>query len=116
MKVEDIEVIEDFSARAKCNEGFLHVRRMRVRNRRGDGSKSREYQVDVIDRPKLDAIAVLIYRRGERGIEVLTRQALRPAAYFRKDKQTTVPDPGSHLFVEEIVAGLLEPEDSGEAG
>ena len=44
----------------------------------------------------------------------LTRQNLRPAAYFRKDKQQTVPDGRSHLFCEEIVAGLLEPEDAGD--
>jgi ADP-ribose pyrophosphatase len=28
----------------------------------------------------------------------------------------TVPDPATYLRVEEIVAGLLEPEDKGEAG
>ena len=40
----------------------------------------------------------------------------RPAAYFRKDKQPTLPDDRSHLFCEEIVAGLLEPEGAGEDG
>jgi ADP-ribose pyrophosphatase len=73
--------------------------------------------VDVIDRPRLDAVAVLVWRRGEQGVlEVLLRENLRPAAYFRKDKPTTVPDPRRYLKTQEIVAGLLEPADRGEAG
>ena len=50
------------------------------------------------------------------GIELLTRQNLRPAAYFRKDKSPTLSDGTSHLLVEEIVAGLLELTDRGEPG
>lgn len=115
--VTALEVIEDFSGSARCDEGFLQVRRLRVKNRRADGSVSPVYRVDVIDRPKLDAIAVLVWRRTAAGaLEFLTRQNLRPAAYFRKDKTPVVPDTQVHLFCEEIVAGLLEPEDVGVAG
>ncbi|MCP3060768.1 NUDIX hydrolase [Myxococcus sp. K38C18041901] len=117
--VTDIEIIEDFSSTARCDEGFLRVKRLRCRNRRADGSSSSVYRVDVVDRPRLDAVAVLVYRRGAAGLEVLTRMNLRPAAYFRKDQRDamTVPDPGAgYLRVEEIVAGLLEPEDKGEEG
>jgi hypothetical protein len=45
-----------------------------------------------VDRPRLDAVAVLVVRKGAGGFEVLTRMNLRPAAYFRKDKQLPVPD------------------------
>ena len=114
--VTDIEIIEDFSSTAKCDEGFLRVRRLRCQNRRADGTASKVYRVDVVDRPRLDAVAVLVYRRGASGLEVLTRMNLRPAAYFRRGKEMTVPDPATYLRVEEIVAGLLEPEDKGEAG
>ncbi|WP_309891455.1 NUDIX hydrolase [Archangium sp.] len=114
--VTDIEIIEDFSSTAKCDEGFLRVRRLRCQNRRADGTASKVYRVDVVDRPRLDAVAVLVYRRGASGLEVLTRMNLRPAAYFRRGKDMTVPDPATYLRVEEIVAGLLEPEDKGEAG
>jgi ADP-ribose pyrophosphatase len=116
-EITAIEVIEDFTPRAKCDEGFLHVRRMRCRNRRSDGSASAEYRVDVMDRPRLDAVAVLVHRRGEGGErEVLTRKNLRPAAWFRKDKSPAIPDGRELLFIDEIVAGLLEPEDKGEVG
>ena len=114
--VTDIEIIEDFSSTARCDEGFLRVRRLRCQNRRADGTASKVYRVDVVDRPRLDAVAVLVYRRGESGLEVLTRMNLRPAAYFRRGKEMTVPDAATYLRVEEIVAGLLEPEDKGEAG
>jgi ADP-ribose pyrophosphatase len=113
--VTDIEVVEDFTSTGKCDEGFLHVRRLRCRNRREDGSASPVYRVDVIDRPRLDAVAVAIYRRAAGGLEVMTRHNLRPAAFFRQDKSPAVPDPVRYLRVEEIVAGLLEPSEQGEA-
>ncbi len=114
--VTDIEIIEDFSSTARCDEGFLRLKRLRCRNRRADGSTSEVYRVDVVDRPRLDAVAVVVFRRGASGLEVLTRMNLRPAAYFRRDKPMVLPDGASYLRVEEIVAGLLEPEDRGEAG
>jgi ADP-ribose pyrophosphatase len=114
--VEDIEVVEDFTSRARCDEGFLHVRRLRCRNRRSDGSHSAVYRVDVVDRPRLDAVAVLVYRHGGAGLEVLTRTNLRPAAYFRKGRATTVPDARTFLGVDESMAGLLEVTDQGEEG
>ncbi len=116
-RVREIEVVEDFTATARCDEGFLQVRRLRCRNRREDGTGSVVYRVDMVDRPRLDAVAVVVYRRAEDGrVELFTRQNLRPAAFFRKDKSKTMEGEPSHLFVEEIVAGLLELEDKGEAG
>jgi ADP-ribose pyrophosphatase len=116
--VTELEVVEDFTATGRCDEGFLHVRRLRVRNKRQDGTHSSVYRVDVIDRPRLDAVAVVVWRKspGTGVVELLTRQNLRPAAHFRRDKVPTVPDGRSHLFCEEIVAGLLEVTDAGEAG
>ncbi len=112
--VTALEIVEDFSSTARCDEGFLQVRRLRVRNRRADGSHSPVYRVDVVDRPKLDAVAVLVWRRGDAGLEFLTRQNLRPAAWFRREKSPVLPESREWLFCEEIVAGLLEPGDSGE--
>jgi ADP-ribose pyrophosphatase len=114
--VAAIDVVEDYSDRARCDEGFLRLRRLRCQNRREDGTRSIVYRVDVIDRPTLDAVAVLVHRTGPAGREILTRKNLRPAAYFREGKPMTLPDPGSHLFVEEIVAGVLEAEDRGDEG
>jgi ADP-ribose pyrophosphatase len=114
--VTAIEIVEDFSATASCEEGFLQLRRLRARNRRGDGSESPIYRIDVVDRPKLDAVAVLVWRHGPDGHEFLTRTQLRPAAYFRAGKRPVIPEDRQWLFCEEIVAGLLEPSDDGERG
>lgn len=112
--VTALEVVEDFSSTARCDEGFLQIRRLRCRNRRADGSHSPIFRVDVVDRPKLDAVAVLVWRRAETGLEFLTRQNLRPAAYFRTEKTPVIAESRDWLFCEEIVAGLLEPSDEGE--
>src|ERR671919_2169336 len=97
VEVRDIEVVEDFTSTARCDEGWLRVRRLRCRNRRADGTTSAVYRVDVVDRPRLDAVAVVVFRRVADDVEVLTRQQLRPAPYFRKDLPKTLDDGRSHL-------------------
>ena len=115
-EVVEIEVVEDVTSHSRCDEGFLHVKRLVCRNRHVDGSTSRDYRVDVVDRPIPDAVAVLVWRRGPGGTEVLTRKTLRPAAHFRSTLPLPVPDPRPYLLLEELVAGVLEPDDRGEAG
>ena len=78
-QVVEIEILQDLSATSRCDEGFVQIRRLLCQNRRADGTTSRHYRVDVVDRPFLDAVAVLVYRRRGDQVEVLTRQNLRPA-------------------------------------
>ncbi len=113
-RVTAIEIVDDLTARARLDEGFLRLRRLRAVNRRADGSTSRAYPIDVIDRPTLDAVAVCLWARTDRGVEVLTRRGLRPAAFFRRGRAAALPEP-EYLLVEEIVAGVLEPGERGEA-
>ena len=111
-RIAEIEIIEDRTATSRCDEGFLRLKRLRARNRRADGSESAEYPIDLIDRPTLDAVAVCLWARGPRGVEVLTRGGLRPAAFFRRGKATVLPE-REYLLVEELVAGVLEPGEVG---
>ena len=111
-RVAEIEIVEDRTPFSRCDEGFLRLKRFRARNRRADGSRSPEYGIDVIDRPTLDAVAVCLWARGPRGVEVLTRRGLRPAAHFRRGKPTVLPEP-EYLLLEELVAGVLEPGETG---
>lgn len=111
--VVDIEIVEDLTSQSRLDEGYLRLKRLKVRNRRADGTASHEFTVDTIDRPTLDAVVVLVYRHTPQGIEILVRAGLRPAAHFRgRVKQGA----DSLLHVPELVAGVLEPADSGEAG
>ncbi len=111
-RVTAIEVVEDYTPRARCDEGFLRLKRLRARNRRADGSTSPVYPIDVIDRPTLDAVAVCLWARTEHGVEILTRRGLRPAAFFRRGRRAVLPEP-EYLLVEELVAGVLEPGEHG---
>jgi ADP-ribose pyrophosphatase len=111
-RISAIELVEDRTAQSRCDQGFLRLKRYTARNRRADGSASREYPLDVIDRPTLDAVAVCAWARGPRGIEVLTRAGLRPAAAFRPAELAALPEP-RYLLVEELVAGVVEPGERG---
>jgi ADP-ribose pyrophosphatase len=98
--------------------GFLEIRRLRLRNRRDDGSTSPQYLSDSIARPYgQDAVVVAVFARGDHGIQVLVRDGLRPAVFFgRQVALAPVAEPQPSMFLTELVAGIIEPGDRGEAG
>lgn len=98
--------------------GFLALRRLRLRNRRVDGSVSAQYVCDGVVRPYgQDAVVVAIYARTPRGIEVLVRDGLRPVvAIGRERDRAPVPEAPIDAFFTELVAGIVEEGDKGEAG
>lgn len=98
--------------------GFLRVERYRLRNRRDDGSRSREYLCDFLGRPKgPDAVVVVLHHRDAAGVvSVLLRKGLRPALWLgRAPEELPVPE-APRLRFTEVVAGILEREDVGEDG
>lgn len=114
MKIDELVVLSD---ERLGGGGFLEVRRVRLRNRRADGSLSAEYISDSIARRAQDAVVVAIYARTPAGISVLVRDGLRPALVFGRDPaRAPLPEAPPALFLTELVAGVLEPEDRGEAG
>jgi ADP-ribose pyrophosphatase len=98
--------------------GFLALRRLRMRNRRADGSVSAPYVCDSIARPYgQDAVVVAIYTRTPAGIDVLVRDGLRPALLGGRDPaRAPLPEPAPQMFLTELVAGILENEDVGVDG
>jgi ADP-ribose pyrophosphatase len=92
---------------------FLRLRSVTVCIERS-GCTSEEGTWDFVERPGgLDAVVVVVYRRGPAGIEVLLRRGLRVPLVVGRD-----PAPGARHRVEpieELVAGLIEPQDKGEA-
>jgi ADP-ribose pyrophosphatase len=111
------ELIVDADERAG-EGGFLAIRRLRLRNRREDGSISAPYVCDSIARPYgQDAVVVVIYARHERGVRVLVREGLRPAITLGRDPtRAPLPEPAPSLWLTELVAGILEAGDRGEIG
>ena len=99
--------------------GFLAIRRLIMRNRREDGSRSREYLCDMVERPMgLDAVVVAVFTRARGPVEVLLRDALRPPLVLGRDgtSPTPLPDTRDRLRFPELVAGIIEAEDKGEDG
>jgi ADP-ribose pyrophosphatase len=90
--------------------GFLVLRRMRLRVRRGDGSLSAEGLYDFVERPMgKDAVVVTLWHRAADGqVRVLLRLAPRVPLWFR--------DPLLGARHAEVVAGILEAGEDDWAG
>ncbi len=99
--------------------GFLTIRRLMLRNRREDGSRSRLYLCDMLERPMgLDAVVVALFTRAHGPVEVLLRDALRPSLVLGRGGSSPIPvaDSRDRLRFPELVAGIIEAEDQGEDG
>jgi ADP-ribose pyrophosphatase len=116
MKVRSFEV--ESEARYGAETGFLRVRSVHLRNVRDDGTRSRTYICDFVERPMgADAVVVAVYRRVAANIEVLLRECLRPTLHLgRGTGPQPVADRDRYGYFREVVAGILEAGDLGEAG
>jgi len=115
-----VELVVDSDERVGGG-GFLEIRRLRLRNRRADGTLSAPYISDSIARPYgQDAVVAAVYARavdGSAGVQVLVREGLRPAiAFGRSPEQAPLPELPPALLLTELVAGIIEAGDRGEAG
>jgi ADP-ribose pyrophosphatase len=117
VRLERIEIVEDLTAKSRCDEGFLKLRRLRLRNVYADGV-SEVYPCDVVSRPGSDAVVAVLYQRdGEGRVHVLLREGVRPPVYLRKLRRFHHPDRRVYLTIAEVIAGLVEAGDGeGEAG
>ncbi len=109
--IDKIEIVAD-NTPAGCEEGFVQLKRYRLKNLYKDGSSSREYNCDIILRKGIDAVGVLLYSiREDGGIDVYLVETLRPTVILRPWGKEDSP------YLYEIVAGIIEPEDaSGKEG
>jgi ADP-ribose pyrophosphatase len=117
VKLVGIEIVEDRTAESRCDEGFLTVRRLRLRNVYED-RVSDVYPCDVVSRPGSDAVVAVLYEREADGrVHVWLRESPRAPIYLRRWKRFHHPDSREYLTIAEVVAGLVEPGDGeGEAG
>ncbi len=99
-------------------DGFLAIRRLRLRNIRDDGSRSKGYICDFVVRPMgVDAVVVAIFHRAPQGVQVLLRDGLRPALNMGRDaERLPVADAREYLMFTEVVAGIIESDDRGHEG
>jgi ADP-ribose pyrophosphatase len=116
--LRSIEVIEDLTATSRCDDGFLKLARLRLRNHYEDGSRSDVYPCDVVSRPESDAVVAVLYELdGESGVHVVLREGPRAPIFLRARKQFVHPDGRLYTTLCELVAGIVEPGDApGESG
>lgn len=108
---EDVLVDQDRSPR------FLRLRSLTLTVEGSDGWQNGEGTWDFVERPAgLDAVIVVVYRRGAAGVEVLLRSGLRVPIAVGREGQPSGPGRHPAVFVDELVAGLVEAgEGSPEA-
>lgn len=106
-----MEIVDDRTATARCDQGFLKLRRLVLKNVYSDGAESAPYPCDVLERPGSDAVVSVLYERVEGRVRVLLREAPRAPIYLRKDKRFVHPDPREYRSILEVVAGLVEESD-----
>jgi ADP-ribose pyrophosphatase len=118
MKLRSIEIVEDRTPSSRCDEGFLRLARLSLRNVYEDGTRSAVYDCDVVSRPGSDAVVAVLYELGgSREVRVVLRESPRPPIYLRRFKRFEHPDPREYRSLLEVVAGIVEPGDgAGDAG
>jgi ADP-ribose pyrophosphatase len=111
-RLRSIEIVEDRTPDSRCDEGFLRVARLRLRNHYDDDSCSRVYDCDVVTRPGADAVVAVLFRIDRtRRVRVLLRDGPRAPLYLRENKRLVHPDPRRYTSVMELVAGIAEASD-----
>jgi ADP-ribose pyrophosphatase len=112
MRVASVEIVEDRTEKSRCDEGFLKVSRLILRNRYENGTLSEAYPCDVVSRPGSDAVVAILYEIGpDRKVRVLLREGLRAPIYLRRLRKFIHPDARTYTAIHELVAGLLEKRD-----
>ena len=102
-----IDVLDDRSASARCDQGFLRLRRLTLRNRYPDGSASEPYPYDLVERDAMDAAIIVLHRVRDGELEVCVRSSLRPPLGVRP------AEAASPTVIWELPAGLIEPDEAG---
>lgn len=115
-----IEVTEDYTARSKCDEGYLRVRRRFVRAHYPGEAPSEPFKYDAVERWNQDAVSVLLHfvRDGVR--HVILRSAIRVPLALRPEPllHAHVPYPAGaeHGELWEVPAGLVEKDEKNPDG
>jgi ADP-ribose pyrophosphatase len=111
-----IEVVEDRTSSARCDEGFVRVRRYRLVNVLPDGTRTAVYAYDVVDRRHMDAVAVALVDPRPPDPKIVFRLALRPPLWFRGEHALPLPEPPGRAHALELPAGLIEDAEKGPGG
>lgn len=112
----ELEVVADVTAGSRPDEGFVRVRRRKLRLRYPGGEESAPFAYDEAWREALDAVVIAAhYREGGRR-RVFLRSSFRPPAALRPVAVRPVPEPPTLGHFWELPAGLVEPDERSAEG
>jgi 8-oxo-dGTP pyrophosphatase MutT (NUDIX family) len=118
-ELQAITIVEDRTAASRCDQGFLTLERLVLRNEYSDGSCSADYSCDLVSRRGIDAVVAVLYEIDDhRRVNVLLRESSRAPVYLRHRKTFVHPDRRDYITLLELVAGIVEPGDDvpGDVG
>ena len=101
----------------QLDTGFVNLERFIAINEYDDGSFSREYNCDVINRKGRDAVIIVPYTYIDNQIHVLMISTFRPVVYYREKIMTGKnPDEIDEHIINflEFPAGMLEEDEINE--
>jgi ADP-ribose pyrophosphatase len=110
-----LELVEDLSPAAPA--GFLRLLRRRFVATYPDGSRSKPFVYDEVDRKAIDAVVIVAHFADALGVrQVYLRSALRPPVVFRDRARSPLPalDPPGSIW--ELPAGLVETAEQSSYG
>lgn len=110
-----VEIVRDRTAESTCDDGFLRLRRLELRNRYDDGTLSPAYRYDIVERTALDAVAIVLEANDGSSLRIGLRSSLRPPLAFRSEYDLPLPDDGNPVLWE-VPAGLVEANERGLDG
>lgn len=112
-----VKVIEDYSDRSRCDEGFIRLRRQRLALRYEDGSESETFAYDEVDRNALDAVVIVPhFKNGGDEHWVFLRSALRPPVALRSRERSPIQERSTLGHIWEVPAGLVEADEQTVQG
>jgi ADP-ribose pyrophosphatase len=114
--LKNIQQLEDRTAQSRCDEGFLQVRRVLLQNHYEDGTRSRPYACDIVERKFVDAVAVIVYAKKAGRVLAGLREGMRPPLFFRYRRDIPIEDRQDYRHFVEVVAGAIESDDHGWDG
>jgi ADP-ribose pyrophosphatase len=110
-----LEVLDDVSP--KGTNGFLRLRRRRLRAHYPDGSASEPFEYDEVDRRAIDAACMLAHYDDARGVPyVYLRSCVRPPVAMRDKARSPLSEEHDHGGLWELPAGLVEPGEQTPEG
>jgi ADP-ribose pyrophosphatase len=100
------------SERVLGEDGFLRLRRQRLRVKLACGSVTDAFEYDVADRERLDAVVIAAHFKAESGARfVYLRSSLRPPVTNRPMDIRPMPEKPTLGALWELPAGLVEADE-----